>query len=292
MKVTKRGGGLAMPLQYLALVLASLFSLWPVLIMFLEGFGIDLSPIFSGKGIRFVGGIPFYSGGINPSPVHYLDELNLGSFPRLVMNSSTIALLSVGVALAVGLPAAYALARLKIRGKNAVAFLLLALRTVSPFAIILPLFVFYTHTGLWDTYQGASLAYLVILLPVVVWVLRGFFADISREVYEAAELFGASEKQIFWRVALPQVLPGVAAVAVFAFALVWNEFLMADILTGPFAKTVSVGVWAGSAESVGFRTLDLADLTAAGALAFIPAFSMLLLIKKYLARGFSLATAR
>jgi len=256
-----------------------------------EGYSIDLGPIFSGNGIRFIGGVPYYSGGIFPTPIHYLDALSIGNFPRLVANSTAIAILGVTLAILLGMPAAYALARLRIRGKSVVAFILLALRTVSPFAVILPLFLLFVHNGLWDTHLGVAIGYLVTVLSVVVWMLRGFFTDVPREAYEAAELFGASDRQIFWRIALPLILPGIAVTAVFAFALIWNEFLMADVLTGPVTRTVSVGVWTGLGESA-FKVVEWEDLNAAGTLAFLPAIFMFLMIRKYLAKGFSLATAR
>src|SRR2546427_4195385 len=262
-------------LLYGALILAALYAVWPVTIMIEEGYSIDLSPIWSGGGVRFVGGVPFYSGGINPTPVHYLDALNLGHFPRLLTNSTVIALMSVAIALLIGVPAGYALARLRMRGKRILLSLLLALRTVSPFVVILPLFLLFVHNGLWDTYQGMSLAYLVIILSVVVWMLRGFFSDVPLEVYEAAELFGASDKQIFWRVAMPIVLPGIAVTAVFAFALIWNEFLMASILTGPGVETASVGIWAGLGGS-SFKVVEWHDLNAIGTLAFVSAIILYL----------------
>ena len=278
-------------LLYSALIFSSLYTVWPLTIMAEEGFSIDLGPIFSGGGIRFIGGVPYYSGGIFPTPVHYLDALGIGNFPRLVGNSTAIALLGVSLSILLGMPAAYALARLKIRGKSVVAFILLALRTVSPFAIILPLFLLFVHNGLWDTHLGVAIGYLVAVLSVVVWMLRGFFTDVPREAYEAAELFGASDRQIFWRVAMPTILPGIMVTAVFAFALIWNEFLMADVLTGPVTRTVSVGVWTGLGETA-FKVVEWDDLNAAGTLAFLPAIIMFLVIRKYLAKGFSLATAR
>src|SRR5712692_10513924 len=105
MVIHRRGRSVRTALLYVGLLLATLYSVWPLIIMFLEGYDIDLSPIFSGRGTRFVGGVPFYSGGIFPTPVHYLDELQFGAFPRLVVNSSTIALLSISIALIAGMPA-------------------------------------------------------------------------------------------------------------------------------------------------------------------------------------------
>ncbi len=274
-------------------MLAVLFSVWPVFIIFLESFAIDLSPLFSGQGVRFIGGVPYYSGGIFPSIANYVDALTLAGFPKIAVNSTAIAGLSIGLALLAGIPAGYTLARVKVAGRNAVSFLLLVLRTVSPFAVVLPLYLLYVQVGLWDSVVGMSLAYLAIDVPVVVWMLRGFFSDIPRHVYEAAEVSGASEMQTFWRVAIPVVLPGIVATAIFAFVLVWNEFLIASLLTGPAAKTVSVGIWTGAGEKVSaFKSVNWDEVNTFGSLAFLPVYLIIVGIRRYLARGFTLAAAR
>lgn len=277
---------------YLALVLAALFSVWPIFIMALEGYSIDLSPLFSGKGIREVGGVPFYSGGIYPTPIHYLDAFALNAFPARVVNTLAVSGISVVMALAAGIVAAYTLARIPIKGKGAISYMLLALRAVSPFAVVVPLYVFYTKNGLWDTYFGVALADELVILSVVVWMLRGFFTDIPREIYDAAAVFGASEGQIFRRVALRMVIPGIIVTSLFALVLVWNEFVISDILTGPVTKMVTVGVWSGLGENtISHGVINYDDLNAGGFLAWIPAIAVMLAIKKYLAKGYSLGTA-
>ncbi len=277
---------------YLGLLLASLFALWPILIMALEGADIDLGPLFSGKGISYVSGVPYYSGGFFPSWANYRDALVYSNFPRLVVNSTTIALLSIAIALVAGIPAGYALARSKLRGMGAIGFLLLALRTVSPFAIVLPLYLAYIQMGLFDTTLGMSLAYLVIDVPVVVWMLSGFFSEVPATIYEAAESSGATESQLFSRIAGPYGAVGIAATASFAFVLIWNECLMASLLTSAATKTVSVGIWSGVGEGFGgLKSANWDAINAAGALAFVPAFALILVVRQYLARGFSLATA-
>jgi multiple sugar transport system permease protein len=280
-------------LLYVVVNLAALYSFWPLMVMALEGYSIDLSPFFSGKGIRLVAGVPFYSGGVFPTPIHYLDALTIGEFPRLVENSLFIALISIVISLAVGIPVAYILARVEIKGRRVIAYLLLALRTISPFVVIIPLYITFSRIGLYDTYPGVSLAEDMLILSVVVWMLRGFFSDIPKEVYDAASIFGKTEGQIFRRVILPMVIPGITVTALFALVLVWNEFLIAVTLTGPSTKTVAVGVWTGMTENqVNYRSVNWDDLNAAGTLAFVPAVAVMLAIRKYLARGFSLGTAR
>ncbi len=279
--------------MYGALVFAALYSVWPISIMAEEGFDIDLSPIFSGKGVSLAGGIvPYYSGGIHPTPIHYLDALNYSAFPRLMENTLAIAAISIIVALAAGVGVAYALARINIRGKSVISYMLLALRAVSPFVVVVPLYIIYNRTGLWDTYLGTAVAEELLILSVVVWMLRGFFSDIPKEIYDAAAISGASEWQIFRRVALRMVIPGIVVTALFAFVLVWNEFVISDIVTGPTAKTVAVGVWTGLGENTQtFKVIRFDDLNAAGFLAWLPAIAVMLVIRRYLAKGFSLGTA-
>jgi multiple sugar transport system permease protein len=206
------------------------------------------------------------------------------------LNSLAIAALSIGAALAVGIPVSYILARVDIQGKGAVSFVLLALRTVSPFAVVLPLYIFFSRVGLWDTYQGVALAELLFVLTVVVWMVKGFFADIPRQVYDAASVFASSEGQIFRRVALPLVAGGIAVTAIFGIVLIWNEFLISTILTGPHTKSVAVGVWTGLGE--GNSPPAFVEHEAAATLAYLPALAVMLAIRKHLAKGFSLATAR
>jgi len=279
-------------LLYLIATLAGLYSAWPLLVMALEGYSIDLSPLFSGTGVRLVAGVPYYSGGVFPTPIHYLDALVAGAFPRLVVNSLVIAFISIGIALGAGIPVAYILARVDIKGRTILAYMLLALRTVSPFVVVIPLYVTYSRIGLYDTYSGVSLAEDMLILSVVVWMLRGFFADIPQDVYDAASVFSRTEGQVFRRVVLPMVIPGIVVTALFALVLIWNEFLIAVTLTGPATKTVAVGVWSGMTENqVNYKSVNWDDLNAAGALAFGPAVAVMLSIRRYLAKGFSLGTA-
>jgi len=278
---------------YTVAVLFVLNSFWPILMMALTGYGIDLTPIFSGKAVTQVAGVPFYSGGIFPTPAYYIYALITVDFPKLMENSLIIAFISIGIALLVGIPVGYILARVPIRGRNVIAYLLLALRTASPFLVILPLYITYTRIGLYDTYSGVALAEDMLILTVVVWMLRGFFADVPKEIYDAAAMFGRSEAQIFRKVILPIVIPGIVVTALFGLVLVWNEFLIEETLTGGATKTVSVGVWSGVGDTVAVaRSVGWDDLNAAGALAFIPAVVVMLAIRRYLARGFSLGQAR
>ena len=272
-------------LLYFAFVVAILYSLFPPIAMAADTVGANLAALFA-----VIGGAPIVRGAFYFTPAYYRDALSLAAFPSRALNSLAIAAMSIGAALAVGIPVSYILARVDIKGKGAISFVLLALRTVSPFAVVLPLYIFFNKIGLWDTYQGVAVAELLFVLTVVVWMVKGFFADIPRQVYDAASVFTSSEGQIFRRVALPLVAGGVAVTAIFGIVLIWNEFLISTILTGPHTKSVAVGIWTGVGE--GNTAPAFIDLEVAATLAYLPALAVMLAIRKYLAKGFSLATAR
>jgi len=277
-------------LLWLALILAAAYTVYPIIASAFDAMGFNLAALFVKNNVVLIGGVPFHQGVFRFTPIHYEDALTFGAFPTRVVNSLIIGALSVTASLVVGIPASYVLARVDVKGKSALSFILLALRTVSPFAVIVPLYLVFTRVGLWDTFPGISLAELLLVLTVVVWMVKGFFEDIPKPVYDAASVFGASEAQIFVRVALPIVVTGIVITAIFGFVLVWNEYLIASIITGPATKPVSIGIFSGMGALN--KSPDFVDLEAASTLAFIPVAIVMLAIRKYLAKGFSLATAR
>jgi len=278
----------------IALLLIAAFWVWyPVTTMMQESIGIDLGPLYSGRGTSFVGKFFQGSGGLKPNYINYVRAFTINAFPKLVFNSTLIAMTSIIAALLVGIPAAFSFVVHKYPGKRLFVYSLLVFRTISPFAVLVPFFILYGRLGLFDTYGGMSIVYLLINLPAVVLLMRGFFKDLPKETYEAASLSGASDLDILRRVALPLVIPGMIAVVIFTFVGTWNEYIYALTLTGGATKTVSRGVWAGFGESIeGFKALEFDELNAAGTLALIPAVILIILMRKYLARGWSLGTVK
>jgi len=284
-------------LLYVFAILAAFYSFWPVMVMAFEGYNIDFGVILAGfagrSAIVIVGGVPIRISSIIPTAYYYLQALSIEAYPRLVVNTLIVAALTIAIALAAGIPVAYVLARIDVKGKTFIAYVLLGLRTVSQYMVIIPLYIAYSRLGIYDTYAGVALAEQLLVLTVVVWMLRGFFSDIPRDVYEAATVFGKNEWQVFRRVVLPMVLPGVVVTTMFALVLLWNEFIIADTLTGVATRTVAVGVWEGlSVNQLSFNALAWNSLNAAGFLAYVPAITVMLAIRRYLAKGFSLGMAR
>jgi ABC-type glycerol-3-phosphate transport system permease component len=280
-------------IRFLLLCLGAFWIIWPIFTMFNEGMRVDLGPLMSGRGSSYVGRFFQPQGGIRYNPLTFIRAFTLENFPRAVLNSTVIAAISIGLALAVGILAAYALARHQFKGRGIVTLLVLVLRTITPLAVIVPFFIIYGQIGLFDTHIGMGLVYLIINIPIVTFMMRGFFADIPQSIYEAASAGGASEFQVLRKVALPLVIPGILATTIFAFVATWNEFLFAQFLSGIQAKPVSRGVWSGFAEAIeSFKVLDFDELNANATLAMIPALLLSFMIRKYVARGFTLGTAR
>ncbi|WP_201752046.1 carbohydrate ABC transporter permease [Microvirga arsenatis] len=153
-----------------------------------------------------------------------------GVFNALV-NSLIAAGLTVVFSILLGAPAGYALARYDFRGQNAFRLLVLLTRAFPLAILALPLTVSFIRLGLYDTPFGVSLIHTVLALPFAALVTQSLFMGIPREYEEAAWVFGCTRFQAFIRVVLPLALPGLAATAIFAFVISWNEVFAASILT-------------------------------------------------------------
>jgi multiple sugar transport system permease protein len=153
-----------------------------------------------------------------------------GVFNALI-NSLIAAGLTVLFSVALGAPAGYALARYTFRGQNAYRLLVLLTRAFPLAILALPLTVSFIRFGLYDTPFGVSLIHTVLALPFAALVTQSLFMGIPREYEEAAWVFGCTRLQAFMKVVLPLALPGLAATAIFAFVISWNEVFAASILT-------------------------------------------------------------
>jgi multiple sugar transport system permease protein len=148
-----------------------------------------------------------------------------------LVNSLMVGLSTVALALAIGVPAGYAVARYAFRGREPYQLFLLLTRALPIVVLSVPLARVFLRTGLYDTTYGVALLHTALALPTAVLITSAIFTSVPREHEEAAVIFGATPWRAFRRVVLPQALPGIAAVAVFTFVLSWNEVLGATVLT-------------------------------------------------------------
>jgi multiple sugar transport system permease protein len=154
-------------------------------------------------------------------------------------NSVIVALIVTVLTMLVSLPVAYALGRLDFRGRTAMLFAIITSRSYPPIAIIIPFVLLYSQIGLQGTTRGLVLIYLTLTIPLVVWVMTGFFASLPRTVEAAARVDGNTRWQAFYRVILPMSWPGIAVTTAICFMVCWNEFAFSQFLAaGSEAQTL------------------------------------------------------
>ncbi len=203
-------------------------------------------------------------------------------FTAYFRNSLVIAVATTVVSLALGTLAGYAFARIRFRGSRSLFLGLMLARGVPGIALSLPLFVLFARAHLVDTIPGLTLAYVAFNLPFTTWLMDGFFRDVPQELDDAAQIDGCSRWQTFTQVALPLVLPGVAASGIFAFLSSWNEFQLANVLARTTnSKTFPVGLF----DFTGEYTVDWAGMCAMSVIMLLPAALFVIWAQRHLMQG-------
>jgi multiple sugar transport system permease protein len=216
-----------------------------------------------------------------PTLEHYGVALS-GDFRSYLVNS----LIAAGGATLLGLlfsiPAAYGFAKYSYRGAGTLLAFIVVTRVFPPIALALPFFFQFRNLGLIDTPLGLVVAYLPIVLPLMIWILHGFFRDFPRELIEAAEIDGLGVFQTLVRIVLPLSLPAVGVATLFGFLVAWNEFVIALTLTRtPAGQTMPVGI---ASLITQFQVL-WGDMMAVAAIYLIPVFVVTVITQRGLVRG-------
>ena len=159
------------------------------------------------------------------------------------VNSVIVVGMATLLAILIGTPAAYAFSRMKFRGNANLANTILSMRFMPPLAVAIPLFLMIKAIHLQDTYLGLILPYTGFSLPLVVWIMIGFFnIEIPREIDDAAFVDGCSHFVVLWRIMIPLVRPGIVTSALFGAIFIWNEFLVAlCVINSRQFQTISLG---------------------------------------------------
>jgi multiple sugar transport system permease protein len=204
-----------------------------------------------------------------------------GQFVRYTWNSVVVSFGAVGLGMLLGLPAAYAIARYRQRG---FAFGILVCRMIPGIAFLVPWFIVFRFLGLLDSYLGLIVAHLVITVPLITWIMIGFFEEVPIELEEAARIDGCSRAGVFLRIALPLVRPGLVSAGILALIFAWNSFLFPLILAGVETKTLPVLVY----SFMTFDFLDLGGIYAASTLITLPVVVMVLAVQRHFIRGLTI----
>jgi multiple sugar transport system permease protein len=217
-----------------------------------------------------------------PTLDHYRAVIDKSVMPQALGNSLAVASLTTLLALALGLPAAYALARLPVPAKAALLLAVVASTAFPQIATVSPLYLGLRALGLRDTWTALVLANTSFALPLLIWLLAGFIRDIPVELEEAAFLDGAGRVTVLARVILPLVAPGVASAALLTFLASWNEFLFAYTFTATEAsRTVPVAL----ALFPGVFEIPWGDIAAASILASLPPVLIVIGLQRWLVQG-------
>jgi multiple sugar transport system permease protein len=221
-----------------------------------------------------------------PSPTlkNYRSIFNNSDFTMGLRNSAIVAVSTTFLSLLFGSFAAYALARLKVRGKFWILAVVLSVSTFPGISIAAPLFKLWTDIGMYNTLWGLIIPDLTFALPLTIYVLTSFFRQIPRELEEAALVDGATRFQAFYKVVIPLAAPGMATAAILTFIAAWNEFLFAITLTSSqSARTVpaSIAFFTGSTQ---FEQ-PLGTISAASVVISIPLIFLVLLFQKRIVAG-------
>lgn len=226
-----------------------------------------------------------------PTLEHYYDAFVTRAFGQYLLTSAIVAVTSTALALVIGTLAAYALARFELPFKlnRRLSLWILSTRMFPAIVTAVPLFLMMRDVQLLNTRAAVIIVHTAFNLPFVVWMMRGFFADLPRDLEEAALVDGDSRLGALVRVVLPLVSPGLAATAVFCLIVSWNEFLFALVLTQTdAAMTLPVGI----AGRVTQYEIKWGVMSAAASVAIVPILVFALALQKYLVRGLSMGAVK
>lgn len=220
-----------------------------------------------------------------PTFDNYVEVFTKTPFFRQLRNSSIVATGAVLFGLVLGLPAAYAMARFRMRR---LALTVLVVRMVPGMAFLLPLFVLYRQLGLINTHAGLILSHLVLVLPLTIWIMMGFFEEVPRELEEQARIDGCSRFGAFLRVSLPLATPGITVTAILAFIASWNNFPFVLILGGSRTSTLPMAVF----NFMGFEQLNFGGVAAVASLLSLPIMVFTIIVQRWLVQGLTLGSGK
>lgn len=219
----------------------------------------------------------------HPTLDNFVNAVTQPFFLTNVRNSVIVVAAALVLSILLGLFAATALARFRFRGRRTIMVIVLAIQMLPATALLIPTFLVFNSLNLLNTYVGLILTYVASVLPITIWLLRGFFLAIPRELEEAAMMDGAGSWRVMWSVLFPLVLPGLIATSVFSFIAAWNDYIFAYT----FMKDQSMytlPVWLASFATMRTGT-DYGSQMAASVLFSLPVIVFFLLIQKNLVVG-------
>ncbi|MBZ9739000.1 MULTISPECIES: carbohydrate ABC transporter permease [unclassified Mesorhizobium] len=274
-------------LRGIALTLVVIFFMFPILWIFMMSFQTNETILRIPPQLIFEPTLANYTALITGKLMTAAGTLDI-AFMRNLWNSVFLSVTSVAVSLLLGVPAAYAFARHKFRGSEDIAFTLLSFKFAPALLVLLPLTLYFQKLGLANTYIGLIWVYQLICLPLILWIVRGYFEDIPADIEYAYRIGGHSWFATFRKIALPLAGPGIAAAGLLAFIFAWNNFVFALVLASADKQPVTVGALAFITSS----GIQYGQISAAIVLSITPTLALALYAQRYLVEGLSLGAVK
>ncbi len=213
-----------------------------------------------------------------PTLANFADVFRKNDFLQYTLNSVIVSFTATGAALLIGVPAGYGIAKAKA---TRAALLILVARITPGLSYLIPLFLLFQWLELTGTLTPIIITHLVITIPIVVWIMIGFFEGLPPELEEAALVDGATIWQAFRYVALPLARPGITVATILAFIFSWNNFIFGIVLAGRETRTLPVAVY----NVLTFEQVSWGPLAAAALLVTAPVLLLTLLMQKEIVAG-------
>ncbi|KJC64810.1 carbohydrate ABC transporter membrane protein 2, CUT1 family [Agreia bicolorata] len=201
---------------------------------------------------------------------------------RFFINSYVVSLAVTALTLIVAILASYAFSRYEFKGKRPINMIIVSIQAVPPITLLIPFFGLMVVLGLYNTYQGLILTYLVFTLPYAIIMMTGYFNTLPKELDEAARMDGAGPLTVLWRILVPISIPGIVSVGVYTFMIAWNEYLFALTLTRTEdMRTVPIGIQL----LMGQNSYQWNEMMAMSILGCIPVLILFLFFQRYFIGG-------
>lgn len=259
----------------LALIVFAIFALFPIVWMITCSFKSDAE--MYNTVFRFT-----------PTLANYHAVLVGTDYFKAFLQNIVVAGGAVLLTVVAGVPAAYGLARYNFKNKEDMAFTILSFKFAPEILVILPVFLIFQKIGLYDTYFGLIWVYQLITMPLLIWVVRGYFEDVSVEIEQAAQLDGYRWYEIFFKILVPLVKPGLVSSALLAFIYAWNSFTFPLILSGFNVQTITIT----SLRYIASDSVHYGQVAVAATIAILPEIIACLFIQKHLVRGLSFGAVK
>jgi trehalose/maltose transport system permease protein len=222
----------------------------------------------------------------HPTFSHFREVLNSDFFRRALLNSTIVAGSVTLISLAIGSIAAYALGRFRFRGKSAVLYLMLSMTIFPQIAILGALYTMISNFHLYDKLGALILTYLIFTLPFTVWVLTSFMRALPGDLEEAAYVDGATPLQVFYKVLLPLIAPGLVTTGLLAFIAAWNEYLYAvSFIQTPSRYTVPIAITSFTAKGGNAFQTPWGQIMAATVVVTLPLIAATLILQRRILAG-------